>query len=468
MTTLAENEVGTEIENDSATESKMVALGLGSAWVQFGSSAIISFLRYALLFAYVPQQDLGLALLLMGAVNFLYVFDSALAPAITTEVGRAWTGKLPDQVMSSFRHLYRRAFAIFIPVSIAAFPAVLLFTHDYKNYRLLLALWTMFIVRAALGIYVGSRAHVLTGTGWYFVGRATQVVGEATALAVLFGCLHAGLAVYAIGIAAVADGLASSIFVSWFFKKRVTVRAGIPPDPEIMRRLTANCFAIFGNFIGAFMIFNTDNFFLARFVGLGVVADYSIAYKLAWMIPTLCTPLYNSVYPKYVNSLKDSKRDGIREFFGVVRLNHFLATGIALGIIFLGKYAVDFCVGPGHYIGLGVLGIMVATFMLDNLHYPHHYTFLCKNRTKVLMYTALTAGTLNLAFTAYLAPRYGAAGVAAGTFLAQLASTNWVLPVLSLGALNYRIPEYFYRVVLPVLSIWMLPAAYLVFRLSTN
>jgi O-antigen/teichoic acid export membrane protein len=446
----------------------MFALGLGSAWVQFGSSAIISFLRYALLFAYVPQRELGLAILLMSAVNFLYVFDSTLAPAITTEVGRAWTGKLPDQVISSFRSLYKKAFAIFVPVSVAAFPAVLFFTREYKNNQLLLSLWTMFMIRAGLGIWVGSRSHVLTGTGWYFVGRATQVVGEFTALAVLFACLHAHLGVYAIGIAAVADGVASSIFVSWFFKKRVVADSEVAPDPEIIRRLTANCLAILGNFVGVFMIFNTDSFFLARYVGLGVVADYSIAYKLAWMIPTLCTPFYNSVYPKFVNSLRDSKEDGVREFFGLVRLNHFLASGIALGIIFLGKYAVDFCAGPGHYIGIGVLGIMVATFMLDNLHYPHHYTFLCKNRTKVLMYTALTAGILNLGFTAYLAPRYGAAGVAAGTFLAQLTSTNWVLPVLSLGELEYRIPEYLYSVVLPVLSLWMIPATILLLRFTTN
>lgn len=462
------NKVLSSILSRTDTESKHFVLGIGSAWLQFGGSVLVSFLRYALLFAYVPKQDLGLAILLMSAVNFLYIFDSTLGPGITTEVGRAWDGNLTGQVISSCRYIYKKVSVIFVVTGIAALPVILFFAKDYQNHLVLLALWTMFSLRAGLGLYAGSKSHVLTGTGWYYAGKTAQMAGDVTGLAVLFVCLRANLSVLAIGIAAVSEGFALWTVASWFFKKRVVIDLDEPPDRETVQRIKSNSLAILGNSVGVFLIYNTDNFFLARYVGLSTVADYGIAYKLAFMIPTLCNPFYTAVYPRFVNSLRDSNREGIRKFFELVRLNHLLATALSLGIIFLGRYAIDFWVGPGHYIGIAVLGILVATFMLDNIHYPHGYTFLSKNRPKVLMYAALSSGLLNLAFTAYLAPRYGAMGVAAGTLLAQLVCTNLLIPVLSLAELNYAFPEYAYRTLLPIASIWAIPAVYWIFRLSSN
>jgi O-antigen/teichoic acid export membrane protein len=102
--------------------------------------------------------------------------------------------------------------------------------------------------------------------------------------------------------------------------------------------------------------------------------------------------------------------------------------------------------------------------MLDNIHYPHGYTFLSKGRSQILMYSALSAGILNLALTAYLAPRYGAAGVAAGTLLAQLICTSIVIPILSLRELQYGALEYVYTALLPAAVIWAMPLAYYLLR----
>ncbi len=456
--------VASTLAKVSVTESNLVALGLGSAWTQFGLSILFSFLRYALLFRYVSQADLGLGILLMTGLQFLFIFDSMLAPGITTEVGRAWNGNLPADVVSSCRWIYRKALIFFFAASVVALPIIIYFARDYGRYPLLLTLWMLFAARAALGFVAGGKFHVLTGTGMYFSGKVGQIASDMAGLATLFIALVGGLGVLAIGVAGVAEGAMQWIIANWFFQRRIDADVNTPPSAEVVQRLKESAFALLGNSLGVFLIYHTDNFFLARYVGLATVADYSIAYKLAFLLPTFCNPFYNAIYPRFVNAIKDSDRAKLREFFQLVRLNHLLAGGIGLGIIFLGRQVIDIWVGPGHFIGISVVGFMVATFVLDNIHYPHGYTFMSKNRTRVLMYSALCAGLLNLVLTAWMAPRYGAVGIAAGTFLAQLVCVNVLLPVLSLRALNYGVIEYLQHTVLPAALIWGLPALYWLYR----
>jgi len=450
------------------SESRLMALGLGSAWLQFGIGLVVSFLRYALLFKYVPQQDLGLGILMMNAVSFLGIFDAALAPGIATEVGRAWKDKLPGQVVASCRYVYSRAFRFFVAVSVTILPIVLFVARSYNNRLLLVALWALFSVRAGFAFFSGSKSHILTGTGWYYVSKTGQMAGDVSGLPILFLMLQAGMGVVAVGIGAVTEGLVAWLVNSWFFKKRIGNVFTDQPDALTVSRLKSTSLSILGNSIGVFLIYNTDSFFLARYVGLATVADYNIAYKLAVMISTICNPFYNAIYPRFVNSLKDSDRSGIRKFFGLVRFNHLLASGLSIGILFFGKYVIDFWVGPGHYIGTVVIGILVATYMLDNIHFPPGYTFLSKGRSHVLMYSAICAGVLNLALTAMLAPRYGAAGVAGGTLIAQLVCTNILLPVLSLRELRYGPLEYAYTALLPSAALWAAPLTYFIFRFAST
>jgi O-antigen/teichoic acid export membrane protein len=442
----------------------LVAIGLGSAWLQFGSGLVVSFLRYALLFKFVPKQDLGLGILLMSAVTFLGIFDAAMGPGIATEVGSAWKDMLPGEVVSSCRYLYRKGFWIFVAVSIGILPIAMYAAKDYPNRTLIVALFLLFATRAGLAFFSGSKTHILTGTGWYYAGRTAQMGTDIVGLAALFVLLRARLGVMAIGIGAVVEGLLLWIVVSWFFSKRIGNIQSEAPNPKIVERLKANSLSMLGNSVGVFLIYNTDAFFLARYVGVGTVADYNIAYKLAVMISTVCNPFYNAIYPRYVNSLKDPNRKGIGEFFGAVRFNHILASVMSIGILFLGKTVIDFWVGPGHYIGTAVVAILVTTYMLDNIHYPHGYTFLSRGRSQILMYSALCAGVLNLVLTAYLAPRYGAAGIAAGTLLAQLVCTNVLLPTLSLRELKFGVIEYAYTALLPAAAIWVVPIAYFLLR----
>jgi O-antigen/teichoic acid export membrane protein len=441
-------------------DSKLFALGLGSAWLQFAVALVISFLRYALLFKFVPQQDLGLGILLMSAVSFLSIFDATLAPGIATEVGRAWKDKLPGQVVSSCRYVYKQAFRIFLIVSVAILPIVLYVAKSYANQALLIGLWALFSIRAGLAFFSGSKSHILTGTGWYYVGRMGQMAGDLTGLLVLFLTLQAGLGVTAVGIGAVAEGTVAWLVISWFFSKRVGTVFNDPPDAETVRSLRKTSLSILGNSVGVFLIYNTDGFFLARYVSLASVADYNVAYKLALMVSTVCIPFYNAIYPRFVNSLKDSNLKEIGKFFNLVRFNHLLASALSVAILFFGESLINLWVGPGHYVGQVVVAILVVTFMLDNIHYPHGYTFLSKGRSSILMYSALCAGVLNLGLTAYLAPRYGVAGVAAGTLLAQLACANILIPVLSLRELKYGALQYAYTALLPAAAIWAVPLAY--------
>lgn len=450
---------------DSASrESKIAAAGVGSAWLQFGAALVFSFFRYRLLFAYVPQQDLGLSIMLTTALSVLFIFDTTMSPGVTTEVGRSWNETLPGEVISSLRYVYKRAFLLFVVVSVVAIPVVLFFAKDFRSYWLVVALWGMFSARAALGFFAGAKSHVLTGIGKYYVGKTAQLAGEATGVLILFVGLRSGLSLIAVGIAAVAEGLMIWNVAAWFFAKYVNGNVVEHPNPEIVSRLKATSLATLGSTIGLLLTFNTDNFFLARYIGLGIVANYSIAYRLAFMIPTFCNPFYNAIYPRFVNALQDSDRQGVRKFFSMIRLNHFLATALALGIIFLGKRVIDLWVGPGHYIGMTVLGIFVAMFVFDNISYPQAYTLLTKNKTRILMYMSLASGLLNLGLTFYLAPRYGAVGVAGGTFIAQLATHNLLLPFLSVRNLNYGAWEYFRLTVLPVACIWLIFAAIWIVR----
>ncbi|NEQ55617.1 MAG: lipopolysaccharide biosynthesis protein, partial [Leptolyngbya sp. SIO3F4] len=131
-----------------------------------------------------------------------------------------------------------------------------------------------------------------------------------------------------------------------------------------------------------------------------------------------------------------------------------MSAGIAF-MIFSGKELISLWLGPENFIGLPVLLIFCCTYLLE---IQHSTVALSARATDFEVFTiaALTAGFLNILFTASLVNRLGLIGVALGTILAQLLTNNWYQFYISIKRLKINPKVYFNEVTRLWVSIFII------------
>jgi len=164
------------------------------------------------------------------------------------------------------------------------------------------------------------------------------------------------------------------------------------------------------------IVFNSDNFVVAHYLGPVQVTPYSVTWKLVGYAAALQIIITPALWPAYAEAYVRGSFDWIRRTLNLVMLVTMGAAGAACTIFILwGKPIIRLWAGSAAVpdqtlILLMCLWIMISTFMANT-----STVLLATNNTRMLAWPSVLAAVLNLATSIWLVQRIGSIGVILGT-----------------------------------------------------
>ena len=218
--------------------------------------------------------------------------------------------------------------------------------------------------------------------------------------------------------------------------------------------------------VGAVLLLRTDQIFIASFQDPSRIPAYYAAYSLIYNLTLISMNIGDASFI-YVSRLwRERDPQMVR---GLVIRNARIGLGVMVSgvavMASIGDAVITVWLGPGHFVGWPVLltfCAMLVLFVQQSLLLG--FSRATENESYAPCY--LLAGALNIWITWTLAGRLGLLGVALGTLLAQILTTNWFIPLSGLRRLRIAGRAYVAEVLGPVSLTFV--ATYVVVLLATH
>ncbi len=178
--------------------------------------------------------------------------------------------------------------------------------------------------------------------------------------------------------------------------------------------------------LGNFLMLRTDSYFIAVFKGASNLPSYLAAYQLVSTLNQLATSFAVSSVV-FVSQAWHSL--DFKTIHQLVRRNAklglaIMATGTGF-LIITGKEVIDLWLGEGNFIGYGVLWVFCITLTIQTQTAILIQALRATEDDQSFASWNLTAGVLNVMFTALFIKPLGLLGVSLGTLAAQIPTTSW-------------------------------------------
>jgi O-antigen/teichoic acid export membrane protein len=442
--------------------NRRIALGVAASYVGKAVQIVLNLALVPLLFRHLSEEVVGQASIFLGLLDFGFgptltrriAFAKGSSGAhVDVELTAASREKLGDLICTG-KVIYRwLALVILIVAGTTGMVLLKNVRLVHLSYHEVLVAWALFCLSYAINTWGGLWSVLLGGLG--FVGSASMigVVVQAIALVVKIVAVVMGGGLLHLALIECVAGIAN---------RQVTLAYLRWKDPQLFRWEGAWSTAEFRSLLnpavrywltslGAFLILQTDQFFIARYLGIAEIADYRAAYLvianlnyLALTLSLISNPFYSQLWqaghlPTFHSVLMRNLSVGLG-----IMLSGLLAAGCSSPSLF------NLWLGPGHFIGFPILLVFSAMMLLET---QHGFFAAAARSTEDEVYApwALGAGLLNLLLTWLLVRRIGLLGVALGTFLAQLMTNNWFCVVHGLKQTKLSFHTYASRVLYPLM-----------------
>jgi O-antigen/teichoic acid export membrane protein len=270
-------------------------------------------------------------------------------------------------------------------------------------------------------------------------------------LVVLLGGGLIGLSVVS-AVSAVALRFCTILFIRSRHPALIALRGRW--NRECVRSMIAPALKCWLTEMGAVFLLKTDQYFIAYFQGAAQIPAYHAAYTIVHNMALLCVAI-GDVSNVYISHLWQAKNFAMIRIIVLRNLRiglGLMLCGVAL-LLFAGDRVMALWLGEGQFVGYPVL----ATFCLTLTLYVQQSLMLGFSRAtenEVYATSFLMAGLLNLVLTWCLVKPFGLLGVALGTLIAQLLTTNWYILFDGVRRLRIGWRCYSTEVALPVIVVF--------------
>jgi O-antigen/teichoic acid export membrane protein len=195
--------------------------------------------------------------------------------------------------------------------------------------------------------------------------------------------------------------------------------------------------------LGAFLILNTDQYFIVKFLGTTALPDYAAAYRLVQVVYIFASTASTMCVPFISRRSAAGDQAGVHRMLMVNTTVGMIIQVAAVSILAVfGDYILQFWLGKGHFVGWGILWVFCIMLTLENHHVIFARFGLSAKTDPTWGKMSVISGVINLTLT-YIGVKWlGLLGVALGTLIAQVLTNNWYAVVKTLRILQLRFPEY--------------------------
>ena len=202
-------------------------------------------------------------------------------------------------------------------------------------------------------------------------------------------------------------------------------------DHRLMREVTAFSSYIFINILVNQVNWNVDKFILGRYHGTATVAVYGLAAQLNTYFMGISTTISNVFIPRVhkIVAAGDDAKSLTSLFTRIGRLQFFILSLIASGLVFFGRPFFSLWAGPGYADSYPIALLLILPVTIPLIQNIGIEIQAAKNMHRFRSIAYLLIAVFNVALTLVLARRYFGAGAALGTAVALLLGNglamNW-------------------------------------------
>jgi O-antigen/teichoic acid export membrane protein len=316
--------------------------------------------------------------------------------------------------------------------------------------------WTILCACQALNVWATVWTCLLQGVGYIgWDALIASFISAGMLIAQIIVVLFGGGIVTLAAIGALA-GIFQRSITRWFARRRrpelfalrgTWNRAVLQGMPGLALRawLTA---------IGTILVQNTDSFFIASAQGAQNIPAFRAAFVVVLNLHMLAA-VFASSSTVFISHLWQAGQ--ITEVQRIVQRNLRFGLCIVLcgsaAILAAGESLFNAWLGPSNYVGYGIVALFVAMFVLEQ------QTFIISTGCRATEHEAfagwmLAGGLLKLLLAYLLMKRFGVAGLAAGTLIAQLLTAHWFVLYRGLHRLQFGFNRYLMSVLIPCLLVF--------------
>jgi O-antigen/teichoic acid export membrane protein len=412
-----------------------------------------------LFFHYLPRDVLGVWMLFLGADVFINLSDFGLSPVLLRhmafELGKGDRDGNVNYEGAGYYFSIAKFVGKFSALIIFAILSILgglfLRSLDLRQEILFQSILALLIFAFSKAILVRYKYTEIMLQGHGEVGWKEWIYS----LSVLFA-----LACYFIVLKYLNGNLIEMTIVSCLQSIFIVIGNLIAVETRISHKFRAvlpvawsdvkphikPAFDMFVVSIGTFLILNTDQYFIVKFLGAGALPDYAAAYRMVFTVYLLAVALSMMTVPfiSRISAAGDKKN-----------LHRLLLINTSVGMITLlagmliialfGDALMGLWLGKGHFVGWSILWVFCTMLTLEGHHVIFAQVGLNSKTDPSWGKVSIIAGVINLVLTYFGVHMLGLFGVAFATMVTQMMTCNWFAVWKTLKIVGMSIRHYFMK-----------------------
>lgn len=464
-----------------ATLNQRIIVAAAASWVGRAMVIAAKMLLTAILFRSLSESDLGLWFLMMQSAALVVLLDLGLPATVarrlaiikgelSADPGVPLTAAIGQRIADVLR-VSRWSFAVVTVIAFLANSALglaLIWWIAPPDPEAAITAWVVMGAAHACTLWAHEWIAALRGLGHLGWDAVTLTVSGLVVVSLQLAALllmpslvgrPAGL----LELAAIALG--GALIHRWL--TAYAVRARQPEladyrgswDAGLVAELKPLALQAWVTNLGAFLILKTDEYFIAVVLGAERIPGYSAVALIVLNLHVLALTMTTSSDVFISQCWRAGDVDAIHKMLiRNLRLGLcVMLTGVAC-LATCGAELFTVWLGPGRFVGYGVLLTMCLTMTLET----QHVAIASASRAtedEPFGRCAMISAVLNLSLTAALIVPLGLWGVALGTCIAQLLTSNWYVVYRGLARLELPLSSLLRQVVLPCLTVFALTTA---------
>jgi len=433
-----------------------ILFGIVSGWGTQALTLALGIFTLPIFFRHLPKDELGVWLLILGTGYFVNLADLGFSPVL----GRQMAFELGNGDREASANYSGSSYYFSLSKYISTLTAPILFcgmlligglfiwTLHLPEDLLVPSLeaWAVFCLSQAVMCQSRYLEITLNSHGEVGLQNLIQPVVQALSLAgylMVFHLLHGGIV--ALSIIVLGRNILSAFWLWLLVRSRIDkrFRTKVKVVWQDVKPHIRPAFDMFILSIGAFLVLNTDQYFIVKFLGVAQLADYAAAYKLVQTIYIFSSTASGVCMPFISRKSAAGDQSGIHN---MLMLNMTLGMMIQIAAVSVlavfGDYILQLWLGKGHFVGWGVLWVFCTMLTLENHHVIFARFGLSTKTDPTWGKMSIISGIINLTLTFIGVKWLGLLGVALGTMVAQALTNNWYAVVKTLRILKLRFWKY--------------------------
>jgi O-antigen/teichoic acid export membrane protein len=430
--------------------------GIFSGWGSQVVTLAMGIFTMPLFFRYLPKDELGVWMFFLGTGFFVNLADLGFSPVmgrrLAFELGHGDKKSTPNYAGASYYYrLARYVSSLTAPllfVCLLLVGGMFIWTLHLPETLIepSLIAWAIFCLSQAVTCHFKYLETTLNGHGEVGWQNMTQAIVQGlTLLGYFFVLYYLAGGIIALSVVVLGRNIANASLVWILLQKRIDglylgkVKIALRDvKPHIRPALDMLLVSL-----GTFLILNTDQYFIVKFLGTDQLPDYAAAYRLVQIAYTLAATASTMCIPFISRKSAAGDHAAIHRMLMLnVTVGMLIQLAAVAVLAVFGDFITQLWLGPGHFVGWRVMWVFCVMLTLENHHVIFARFGLSAKADPTWGKMSLISGALNLAFTFVGVKWFGLIGVAVSTMLAQMLTNNWYAVVKTLRIINLRFLNY--------------------------